>query len=376
MELYNEKINEFVDWVDGTNYLTKAIETLDQSGQARPVSGEQIRKLLQEKLRRPIFAIKGNDNMIRFFSSEESYHMWQEADDEVDYKDDLVLYEFAEPSQYKIKVNGLLTGETRHIISGDKGSQASKAIFTWGVTFGEDYVDDSIAVTYKVENALYATPKTRNMIYTDRLSAVTYDLIDLLDLGSNQVTITFRGQNTGASTTILINIVMVSLNITSRFQFYSASIADTISVPYQLYRNDYSENVLINVYIDGQLVASDTKYAGVKQDDGVINIDNQKDSSGNRPYISSESSLNDSEFNRVHSLQIQAETTYDGVPFKSNLLYYEFVVKADQALANRIITTFTDFPSAQAQVSPFSSLTLIGTQFQRQAVSWAYFTDR
>ena len=376
MELYNEKINEFVDWVDGTNYLTKAVDTLDQSGNARPVSGEQIRKLLQEKLRRPIFAIKGNDNMIRFFSSEESYHMWQEADDEVDYKDDLVLYEFAEPSQYKIKVNGLLTGETRHIISGDKGSQASKAIFTWGVTFGEDYVDDSIAVTYKVENALYATPKTRNMIYTNRLSAVTYDLIDLLDLGSNQVTITFRGQNTGASTTILINIVMVSLNITSRFQFYSASIADTISVPYQLYRNDYSENVLINVYIDGQLVASDTKYAGVKQDDGVITINNQKDLSGNRPYLPSQDSLNEAEFNRVHNLQIQAETTYDGVPFKSNLLYYEFVVKADQALANRIITTFTDFPSAQAQVSPFSSLTLIGTQFQRQAVSWAYFTDR
>ena len=376
MDLYNEEINEFVDWVDGTNYLTKAIETLDQNGKARPVSGGQIRRLLQEKLRRPIYVTKGNDNMIRFFSSEESYHMWENANDDTEYKDSLVLYEFAEPSQYKIKVTGLLTGETRHIIYGDKGSQASKAIFTWGVTFGDDYVDDSIAVTYKVENTLYAAPKIRNMIYTDRLSSVSYDLIDLLDLGSNQVTITFRGQNTGASTTILINIVMVSLNITSRFQFYSASIADTISIPYQLYRNDYSENVLIHVYIDGQLMASDTKYAGVKQDDGVITIDNQKDLSGNRPYLPSEQSLNSSEFNRVHSLQIQAETTYDGVPFKSNLLYYEFAVKADQALPNRIITTFTDFPSAQSQVSPFSSLTLVGTQFQRQSLSWAYFTDR
>jgi hypothetical protein len=55
------------------------------------------------------------------------------------------------------------------------------------------------------------------MIYTNRLDTVIYDLTDLLDLGSNQVTITFRGQNTGASTTILINIVMVSLSITSRF---------------------------------------------------------------------------------------------------------------------------------------------------------------
>jgi hypothetical protein len=46
MDLYNEKINEFVDWVDGTNYLTKVIETLDQNGKARPVSGKQIRNLL------------------------------------------------------------------------------------------------------------------------------------------------------------------------------------------------------------------------------------------------------------------------------------------------------------------------------------------
>jgi hypothetical protein len=31
-ELYNEKINEFVDWVDGTNCLTHNIETLNAEG--------------------------------------------------------------------------------------------------------------------------------------------------------------------------------------------------------------------------------------------------------------------------------------------------------------------------------------------------------
>jgi hypothetical protein len=36
--------------------------------------------------------------MIRFFSSEESYHMWANADEDTDYKNSLVLYEFAEPS--------------------------------------------------------------------------------------------------------------------------------------------------------------------------------------------------------------------------------------------------------------------------------------
>jgi hypothetical protein len=60
--------------------------------------------------------------------------------------------------------------------------------------------------------------------------------------------------------------------------------------------------VLVQVYIDGQPVASDIKYAGIKQDDGIITINNQKDLSGNRPYSSSTESLDDSEFNKTHSL--------------------------------------------------------------------------
>lgn len=377
MELYNEPIDEFVDWVDGTNYITKAIDTLDQSGNALPVSGEQIRNLLQKRLRKPVFVKKGNDNMIRFFSSEKAWETWNAADDDEEYKKDLVLYEFAEPSQYKIQVTGLLIGEKRHIIYGDKGSQESKAVFLWAVKFGDEYIEDeSIAVTYKVENSLYATPKSRNMIYTNRLETVTYDLLDMLDLGTNNVTITLRGQTTGATTSIPFSIVMVSLNLASQFKFYSAAIADEIRIPYQLYRNDYSEAVLIHAYIDGQLVASDTKHAGVRQDDGEIVIPNFKDLSGNRPYGPSEQSLDPAELNKVHSLQLQAETNYNGSPFKSNLLYYEFAVAADSAVANAIITTFTDFPSAQSQVSPFASLTLIGQQFQRQTLSWAYYTDK
>jgi hypothetical protein len=92
MELYNEKINEFTDWVNGTNYLTKRIDTLGDNGEALKVSGGSIRNLLQEKLRRPIYAEEGSDNMIRLFSSEEACNIWHNADDEEDYKDDLVLF--------------------------------------------------------------------------------------------------------------------------------------------------------------------------------------------------------------------------------------------------------------------------------------------
>jgi hypothetical protein len=182
---------------------------------------------------------------------------------------------------------------------------------------------------------------------------------EYLDLGENTVTVTIKGQNTGASSSFSFTMVVVSLNITSTFRFFN-SVSDIINIPYRLERNDYSENVIVKVYVDGNLVKSDTKYKGDTSPNGTITIDNSKDLSGNRPYESSIISLNDSEKNRFHNLQIQAETVYNGTPFKSNLLYYDFVVPSDNPVANAIITTAVDFTSAQASVSPFQELIILG----------------
>ena len=74
MELYNEKINEFIDWVTGDNTFTGQNET-----GGKPVSGGSIRALLQQKLRNP-FVLKEDieNNLYRMFSSEEAYQLWLE----------------------------------------------------------------------------------------------------------------------------------------------------------------------------------------------------------------------------------------------------------------------------------------------------------
>jgi hypothetical protein len=70
--LYNEKINEFTDWVSGTNSLTGGNDTSNKA-----VSGAKIRELLQERLKRPVFVWHDKDaHLYRIFSSEDSWKIW------------------------------------------------------------------------------------------------------------------------------------------------------------------------------------------------------------------------------------------------------------------------------------------------------------
>ena len=63
MDLYREKINEFVDWVSGNNSLTGQNVT-----NGLQVSGQSIRDLLQRKLKEP-FVMKEDpvNNKYRMF---------------------------------------------------------------------------------------------------------------------------------------------------------------------------------------------------------------------------------------------------------------------------------------------------------------------
>lgn len=69
MDLYTNKIDEFVDWVSGNNVWTGENVT-----GGLPVSGGSIRQLLQDRLRSP-FVLKEDttNNLYRMFSSETAY---------------------------------------------------------------------------------------------------------------------------------------------------------------------------------------------------------------------------------------------------------------------------------------------------------------
>ena len=85
--LYNEKINEFVDWVNGTNYLTGGNVT-----GGRPVSGGKIRELLQERLRTPIEVFKDKtEKLYRIFSSVESRQLWESDRNNMPNQNQLIL---------------------------------------------------------------------------------------------------------------------------------------------------------------------------------------------------------------------------------------------------------------------------------------------
>jgi len=75
MDLYNGKINEFIDWISGKNVLTGSTS---QTG-GFPISGRSIRELLQGKLRKPFFMYEDKaNNKYRMFSSEDAYAIWKE----------------------------------------------------------------------------------------------------------------------------------------------------------------------------------------------------------------------------------------------------------------------------------------------------------
>ena len=96
-DLYNEKINEFTDWVYGTNSLTGGNDTDNKA-----VSGEKIRELLQEKLRQPIFVYHDKEaHLYRIFSSEDAKNIWES--DKTKYSS-LEISNFVAPSEYAINV--------------------------------------------------------------------------------------------------------------------------------------------------------------------------------------------------------------------------------------------------------------------------------
>jgi hypothetical protein len=74
MNLYNGDIDEFVDWVDGKDSITEENRT-----NGLPVSGRNIRNLVQEHLREPIvFKEDPEAGLYRVFSSDAAYRRWDQ----------------------------------------------------------------------------------------------------------------------------------------------------------------------------------------------------------------------------------------------------------------------------------------------------------
>ena len=354
MDLYNGKINEFVDWVSGNSSLTGQNVT-----NGLQVSGGSIRDLLQRKLKEP-FVMKEDpvNNKYRMFSSEEAYALWKENPTD---NQDLELFNFVRPSDYKLELSATNAGgfDDRYIRYGDSDSVSAHIAFSWSITNDEGESPESMSMTYTIENAdggiFTKTNRYNKGVRPD------INIYEHLTPGDNSVTIQCRGNESGARNSRSFTISLVQVSVTSTFKYYEKQYPSVaIQVPYVFERNNVSGTAKIYVKIDN---------GGTGKEYSYDVLENAQTRITEMAMLQSELSEGQ------HNLQIWAEAEYnDGnMKVKSNLLYYTFVVASSVVgSTNKFVNVAASFNNGSF---PFSSLMLNATQYEQYTLQWAYYTD-
>ena len=351
MDLYTNKINEFVDWVSGENTFTGE----DVTGGLR-VAGAQIRELLQNKLKNPIHVEEDvTNNVYRIFSSIDAYNLWAENPSD---NADLQLFTIPRPSDYKLDLTISNNGD-RYVKSGDTSSPLTRIQFFWRIYNDEGNASDGLTVTYTISNA-DGSSRSFTRRYNNGVSE-DFSIADYLKVGENQVTIEGRGNNTGARNSTSFNITVLDIRVESGFNFAgNHAQGEVLRTPYTFYRNNVDGTAKIYFIVDdgqnGNTFSVDILSGGMTrvEDTGMMIS----------PALEA----------GQHTLQIYAEAIYnDGqVTIYSNLLYFTFVVASTEAgVTDKFINVATSFNSGNY---PFSSLTLTTTQYYNTQMRWGYYT--
>lgn len=244
MELYNGKINEFIDWNTGKNTFTGSNAT-----GGLQVSGGSIRELLQSRLKEPFFMVEDpTNNKYRMFSSRDSYALWSE--NPTDNKD-LELFNFVRPSDYSMTLTPAYSigFEDRFIRYGDVNSTSAYIAFSWNITNDEGQSPESMRMTYTIENSQGDT-FSRTIPYNKGRNP-NFSIYDRLTPGDNRVTIQCTGTESGARDSRVFVISLVQISITSTFRFYEKQLPNSsMQIPYGFERNNTHGTAKIYFKID------------------------------------------------------------------------------------------------------------------------------
>ena len=356
MDLYNGKITEFVDWVDGTNSLTGNSVT-----GGLQVSGGSIRQLIQEKLKNPFYMYEDtSNNKYRMFSSVDAYAIWKENPLE---NSSLELFNFVRPSDYKLELTATDAGgfNNKFVRYGDANNTGSRIAYSWRIYNDEGESTDSISVTYTISSTVTGQSTTFSRWYNRSDADPNFSIYDYLQPGENAISIEAKGTTTGARNTRTFTIVLLQLNMTSSFRFYEKHVGGSpIQVPYTFERNNTSGTAKIHFQIDDG--GEGKSYSRDVVQDGPTKVTETQQISGN---------LSEG----PHTLQIWAEGKYnDGnTTVNSNLLYYTFTIASSEiGSTGKFININAQFTSGDF---PLSQLMLSATQYEPQTIQWGYYTD-
>ena len=356
MDLYNGKINEFVDWVSGKNSLTGLTST-----GGLQVSGGAIRELLQRKLKEPFYMFEDTaNNKYRMFSSEDAYAIWKENPTD---NQDLELFNFVRPSDYKLELTATNSDgfNNKFVRYGDINSTGTRIAYSWNIYNDEGDSSDSLSATYTISNVASGASTTFTRWYNRSDANPDFSIYDYLQPGENVVTIECKGTTTGARNTKTFTIVLLQINLTSTFKFYEKQYSNLpLQIPYVFERNNTSGTAKIHFRIDNG--GSGKEYTRDVVLDGPTRI---------TEIQMAQTQLAEG----THTLQIWAEAKYnDGnTTVNSNLLYYTFTVASSiVGSTNKFINISTSFDSGDF---PLSNLMLNATQYESQVLQWGYYTD-
>ena len=370
MELFQERINEYVDWTTGKHYYTGRNVTDNM----KP-SGKVIRELLQDRLKTPIFipskenvgqgGVYIDDGYWRIFSSKDAYELW--LTDKQAYAE-LELAKFPKQSEYEIQLTGF-ENNVRYLIKGNSDQSAASLTYTWDILKGQNPVNDSIRVTYIIENRTTKRSQTFTNMFTNTQKTVSINIYNYLDEGENIVTINFQGVNTSAATgqTLILNMLKFEIEADWNYSSYHAQGEPLMINSYRVLRNDVSAAVDVYASIDGstEYVISDS-YAANYIDIQKANIEIRN---SNRWQSSTDG-------NPVkHNLQLWAQTQYNGTIFYSNILYWEFEFASSESLPNHFVNIHTSIPSEGKASIPVIEPSLNANQYISTQLEYGYYTD-
>ena len=361
MELYTGSINEFVDWVDGSNSLTGRNDT-----NGKPVAGSSIRSLLQDRLKEPIVIYRDRvAKLYRVFSSQASKTLWE--NNPVKYSN-LELANFVAPSEYIIEYTLKDNKESRYIRSGVRGQAGSKWHFEWEIKNDrEDESIENLYVTFKIQESGITDTKLIKASDKD----VTIDLYDYLGEGQNTIDINLKGSVSGAESNKQLTITTVKLDIRTDLNTYNV-LTNGNALQFGMYasRNITGSLVFLTkrYYYGGNMF--NTEAQGLVEES--ISIPVTEDTNLN-PSVTYKETGNAPLPSGLHVIQVVARMDIENQEFYSNMLYY--LVGANKTIEDAMtddrITFMYEYNDNHNFISDTGFIIPV-TQYESSTLNWSY----
>ena len=379
-ETYKGSINEFIDWVTGSDSFTGRNMT-----DGLPVSGQSIRRLLQERLKHPLVVYEDEEaGLFRMFSSEAARDKWISGMNPQDPAYDpesvvgLEIFNFERPSDFVLGQVGLLQ-QPRYIIKGDSTSQ--DAVISFGVTLKDkngQTKGDSIIVTYTITNVATGITKSFSEEWGESYvnndyNKITRNIYEYLGDGQNTVNVNIKGRSTSNSIDIPFGVYLMEFSLSSSFDYAHAKKAgNDIEIPFEVLRSAVPEGSTLEVIV--QVDGREALYATTGAS-AVYSTGDTSQRISRSMKIKGDYAAGDYDAPAVrHTLSIEATMVSGNTTFHSNVLYYTFSMASErQDLVNQVVNISTGMPYYQVNRE---RLVLRARQYEAFRMPWSYYTDQ